>query len=93
MAQVNYFNALRQKKYRLAHAQEMAALDYDVQTESSCTRCEFYKYCKSHVLFTILEHGEAFVLPCEAESEHREARRAGCHYHLSGKRKQAEEQA
>jgi len=93
---VNYFNAPRQKEYRLARAQEMAALDYDVQTESTCTKCEHGKYCKSVVLFTILEHGEAYVLPCEVDTEymaddapatHHTARRLARHYNKSGRRK------
>ena len=92
----NYFNALRQKKYRLAHAQETAGLDYDVQTESTCTKCEHEKYCKSVVLFTVLEHGEAYVLPCEVDTEymaddapatHHTARRLARHYNKSGRRK------
>mgnify|MGYP001172710322 CR=1 FL=1 len=103
----NYFNALRQKKYRLAHAKETAALDYDVKTESACDKCEHGKYCKSVVLFTVLQHGEAYVLPCEVDTEyavedksatlsqsvrtHHTARRLARHYNKSGRRKVAEQ--
>jgi hypothetical protein len=87
--------ALKQKRWRAANfAEQMAGAP--PPTESTCTKCEHVEYCKSVVMFTVFQHGEAYVLPCEVDTEyeveykpatHHTARRLARHYNKSGRRK------